>query len=103
MTHSVLWESALDLDRLGTTFLRFEEMGKSGHDFGFEGEMADADILFGTLTLGHAHPVLRGDELETSLGVLGTLGYVDDIIVPRYGTHWPIGAMAYVQVVPRAH
>ena len=102
MTHSVLWESALDLDRAGTTFMRFEEMGKSGHDFALPGEMETADVLFGTLTLGHVHPVLRSRELETAVGVLATLGYVDDIIVPRYGTHWPIGAMAYVQLTPRA-
>jgi hypothetical protein len=90
MTHAVYAETAVDLDRAGTTFMRFEEMSKSGHDFDLP--MPDADVLFGTVTVGHAHPVLRSADFETAVGVLGSVAYVDDIIVPRYGSTGPLAA-----------
>jgi hypothetical protein len=80
--------------------LRFEEMAKSSRELGIPLATND-DMLFGTLTLGHAHPVIRTGTLETSVGVLGSIAYVEDRLAPRYGTHTPLGAMAYLQLVPR--
>lgn len=101
MTHAVLVETAVDLDRAGVTFARVEQVAKRGRDFDFPEERADEDVLLGALSAGHAHPVLRGGGIETSLGVVGSIAVVGDNLVERYGTRWPLGAMAYVQIAPR--
>jgi hypothetical protein len=101
MTHAVLVETAVDLYRQGITFARVEQVVKRGADFGFPAERADEDVIMGSLSLGHTHPIVRSSGVETSLGLVGSVAVVGDNLVDRYGTRWPLGAMAYVQLAPR--
>lgn len=100
VTHSALFEAALDLDRLGTTFARAEYVLKTGHDFDLP--MEDATFPLGQVSLGHVHRVVRVGDLETAVGVRGSMGIVDSQLEERYGTRTPFGAMVFVQVTPAA-
>lgn len=101
-TDSVLAETVLDLDHLGATFARAEYVMKSGHDLALDPAMEDETFAIGTLSIGHTHPVLRAGGLETSLGVRGSAGAIDADLESRYGTRFPLGVMAYLQVQPQA-
>jgi len=100
VTHAALAEAALDLARLGTTFVRAEYVLKTGHDF--ELPMEDATFNVGEVSLGHVHPVARLGDVETALGLRGAVGIVDAQLENRYGTRAPLGMMAFVQLVPAA-
>jgi hypothetical protein len=101
-TDAVLAESVLDLDRLGATFARAEYVRKSGRDLALDPAMEDEVFGIATVSLGHTHPVLREGGLETALGVRGSAGVIDAELEPRYGTRFPLGVMAYVQIQPQA-
>lgn len=100
VTHSALAEAALDLSHLGTTFARAEYVLKAGEDF--ELPMADMTLPVSEVSLGHVHPVARLGDVETALGVRGSVGLVDSQLESRYGTRTPLGMMAFVQLVPAA-
>ncbi len=100
-TDSVFAETVFDLGHLGATFARAEYVRKSGHDLALDPAMEDATFDIGMLSLGHTHPVLREGGLETSLGVRGSAGVIDADLQSRYGTRFPLGVMAYVQIQPQ--
>ena len=97
-TEAALAEAALDLARLGTTFVRAEYVVKTGHDF--ELPMEHATLPLGAVSLGHVHPVATLGEVDAALGVRGSVGFVDEELGSRYGTRAPVGMMAFVQLVP---
>jgi hypothetical protein len=99
-TDALLGETALDLGGLGVTFARAEYVVKSGHDFDFPEEMDELELPIANFSLGHSHPVASVAGLETSLGIRGSIGYVDEALEARYGTRTPYGVMAFVQVQP---
>ncbi len=100
-TDGFLAETVLDLDHLGATFARAEYVVKSGHDLALDPAMEDATFDIGMLSLGHTHPVFREAGLETALGVRASAGMIDPNLEDRYGTRFPLGVMAYVQVQPQ--
>lgn len=97
-----LLETAVDLGRFGTTFLRGEVVRKRGHDFGMEGGMEEAAFPVGAVALGHTHPILAVGQIEGRLGARAAVNFVDDALASRYGTDTPFGAMLYLQVAPKA-
>ena len=99
-TDAVLAEAALDLAHLGTTFLRAEYVAKTGQDLGLTAPMDDNKFAIGMLSVGHTHAILREGGLETSLGVRGSAGVIDSELEAKYGTRYPLGVMAFVQVQP---
>lgn len=100
-TDSLLAETVLDLHHLGATFVRAEYVAKTGHDLALDPALDDAKFGVGMLSLGHTHPVLREGGFETALGVRGSAGIIDDDLQSRYGTRFPLGVMAYVQLQPQ--
>ena len=101
-TGSVVAESAIDLDRLGTTFARAEYVVKTGHDFAFAETMSSVELPIASASLGHTHPILRTASTEASLGIVGSIAVAPDELVDRYGTRTPLGVMAYLQLQPTA-
>ncbi len=99
-TPAVLAESALDLGRLGTTFVRAEYVVKTGHDFDFAEAMSHVELPIAALSLGHVHPIAEVAGAEAALGIRGSVAYAPDALEARYGTRTPVGVMAYVQVQP---
>jgi hypothetical protein len=99
-TDSVLAESALDLHHLGVTFARAEYVAKTGHDLVLDPAMDDEKFDIAMFTLGHSHAIFREGGLETSLGIRGSVAVIDADLETRYGTQYPLGVMAYVQVQP---
>jgi hypothetical protein len=100
-TDSLLAESVLDLDAFGATFARAEYVMKSGHDLALDPTMEDETFAIAAASIGHTHPVLREAGLVTSLGIRGSAAVIDPDLESRYGTRYPLGVMAYVQVQPR--
>lgn len=98
VTHGLLAETALDLRRYGTTFARAEYVLKAGEDF--ELPMEEATLPLGQISIGHVHPITQLGDVETALGVRGSVGIVDEQLENRYGTRAPLGVMAFVQLVP---
>ena len=62
--------------------------------------MADATFPVGDVSLGHVQPIVRLGELETALGIRGSVGFVDAQLEDRYGTRTPVGVMAFIQIAP---
>ena len=100
-TDAALAETALDLEHLGATFARAEYVVKSGRDLALGPAMEGSTFNVGMLSVGHTHPILREGGLDTSLGILGSAGIIDADLESRYGTRFPLGVMAYVQVQPQ--
>jgi hypothetical protein len=101
-TDALLAETVVDLDKLGATFARAEYVVKSGHELALDPAMESETFDIAMLSLGHTHPVIREAGLETSIGVRGSVGVIDSDLENRYGTQFPLGVMAYVQLQPRA-
>lgn len=95
-----LLESAVDLGRFGTTFIRGEVVRKRGHDFGFEGAMEEVALPVGAISLGHTHPIVALAGLEARVGARVAVSFVDDALSARYGTDTPLGGMIYLQLIP---
>jgi len=100
-TDSVLAETVLDLGHLGATFARAEYVRKTGHDLALDPAMEDTTFDVGMLSLGHTHPILREGGLETALGIRGSAGMIDADLEGRYGTRYPLGVMAFVEIQPQ--
>ena len=100
-TDAVLAESVIDLDHLGATFARAEYVAKAGHDLALGPAQEAETFRVAMLSVGHTHPVLREGGLETSLGLRGSVGALDADLESRYGTRFPLGVMAYVQLQPQ--
>jgi hypothetical protein len=99
-TRAVLAETALDAGKLGVTFVRAEHDLKAGEDFGLTGPMAESTLPIYALSLGHVHPIADLGGVEAGLGARGSIAYGPAELESRYGTRWPLGAMAFVQVQP---
>ncbi len=100
-TDAVFAESMHDLDRLGSTYARAEYVVKTGHDLALDPAMEDETFRIAMLSIGYAYPVLREGGLEASLGVRGSAGAFEAELERRYGTRFPLGVMAYVQIQPQ--
>lgn len=101
-TDGVLAEAALDLAQLGTTFLRAEYVVKTGKELALDPAMDDQAFRSGVFSLGHTHPILHAGGVETSLGLRGNVAVIDSDLEAKYGTRFPLGVMAYVQLQPEA-
>jgi len=94
-------ETSLDLRHFGTAFLRGEVVRKRGHEFGMEGAMEDTAFPVAALAVGYTYPVLALADLEGRLGARAAVNFVGDALSNRYGTDTPVGAMLYLQIVPK--
>jgi hypothetical protein len=100
MTTAFLVETAIEHPPYGLTFARAEYVQKTGHDFALPESMEDVSLPVTALSLGHVHEVATVAGAETALGIRGSVGYIDADLEGRYGTRWPLGVMAYVQLQP---
>ena len=74
---------------------------KEGHDFALAPPRDEDTLPIGELVLGHVHDLPPLASLVPGLGVRAALGFVDDELAPRYGTHFPVGAMLFLRLVPQ--
>jgi hypothetical protein len=99
-TDSLLAETTLDLHHFGTTFARAEYVAKTGHELALDTAMKDEKFDIAMFSIGHSHAIIREGGVETSLGIRGSAALIDADLESRYGTRYPLGVIAYLQIQP---
>jgi hypothetical protein len=104
LSHSVLVESEIGLDRLNTIFGRAEHVQKSAEDlvlntppFGFASNRV-FDVS--ALSLGYVRELARWSAMTIGLGAVGTVNIVPSVVESAYGSRTPLGAMVFVRLRP---
>ena len=102
LSHSVLVESDVALDRYNTVFGRTEYVQKTAEDlvlsapqFGFA---ADRSFGVASVSLGYVRELVRGRGATLGVGALGTVSFVPAALQLPYGSRTPLGAMVFVRL-----
>jgi hypothetical protein len=98
---ALLLETAFDTGRFGIPFARAEQVDKLGHDFGFEGPMAEDVLRVHAVSAGYVYELPAVAELRPGLGIMGSVTHLpDEALADVYGQDTLFAAMGYVTLRP---
>jgi len=97
--NSLLLESTLELGAADAVYGRAEYVRRTAADLALVGSVS-RELDIGAVSLGYERALWRSALVATGLGARGTLNLVPEELRLFYGSHTPVGLMAYVQVRP---
>lgn len=97
-TPAALLESNFSIDGHHVVFGRAEYVRKTGEELVLPPERAADIVNVGLLGLGYVYYFGPFASLSPGVGVRGSVGFADARLEPFYGTQFPLGAMAFVQL-----
>ena len=102
-SHSLVLESALDLDGTNAFFGRAEYVKKSAAELVIASAPPATEYAVGAVAVGYLRTVADVAGLSAGVGVRGSVNFVPSSLGAVYGRRTPLGLAVYLLVRPLAH